>query len=158
MMRRRLAHEHGQGILEFAVIFPIFVLLIFVVIDGGILMGRYNNINHAAKEGARLAATGADDAEVMVRTEQQPGGLLNGAGGCGSGAPEVCVEWSDGPNGEPAGQVGSSVKVTVKYRYGLITPIVNWLKTDGFDVTSCAVTRLERPLSTSPAASGTGTC
>ena len=57
MIRKRLAGERGQGIIECAVIFPIFVLLVFVVVDGGILMGRYGGVNHAADTGARLAAT-----------------------------------------------------------------------------------------------------
>ena len=68
------------------------------------------------------------------------------------------MQWADGPNGEDAGQVGSSVKVVVKYRYGLITPLVTKIAGGGFDVTACAVMRLERPLPSPSSVSGSGSC
>ncbi len=149
-MLRRISREDGQGLVEFAVVFPIFILLVFVVIDGGILMGRYGNINHSANEGARLLAVAGggtqplDVNEIKARVKDQAHGLLDSAGDCGSGPPEICFEWADGPDGEEAGDVGSTVKVTVKYNYPLITPLVTSI-IGGFDIEACAVARLERP-------------
>ena len=148
-MLRRLSRQDGQGLVEFAVVFPIFMLLVMIVIDGGVLMGRYNNVNHAANEGARLlavAGAGDDPAfdpdEVRERVKDQAHGLLDDAGPCGSGAPEICLEWGLGPNDEAVGEVGSTVKVTLKYLYDPITPIPGF---DGWEVEACAVARLERP-------------
>jgi Flp pilus assembly protein TadG len=49
----------GQSLVEFALVFPIFILLVFGLID----MGRYayvnSTISQAAREGARLAAVEA---------------------------------------------------------------------------------------------------
>jgi len=153
-MNHRHLPEAGQGIVEFAVIFPLFVIVLFLLIDGGMLMGRYNNINNAAKEGARLAAVGANADAVATRVAQQAHGDLDGATGCGPGANTICLQWAGGPDGESAGQVGSTVKVTVHYRYGLKTPLLGGkilgysvLGFDGgFDVSACAVQRLERPV------------
>lgn len=160
MSTSRLRGERGQGIIEFAVIFPIFVLLIFVVVDGALVMGRYNNINHAANEGARLLAVSDDAAGVTDARNQvknQVHGLLNSAGDCGSGPPEICFQWVDGPAGEPAGQVGSAVKVTLKYNYSLITPLANKIS-GGITIEQCAVMRLERPYSAAPSSGGSSAC
>ena len=166
MIRSRRAGEHGQGILEFAVIFPIFIMLVFVVFDGGIMMGRYNAINHAAKEGARRAATGADATTVRAVVAGQSQGLLDATTTCDTtGDRSICVEWLDGPNTESAGQVGSEVRVTLRYRYGLKTPLANGSllglpitgMPSGFQMSSCALVRLERPI-LAAAPGGTGSC
>lgn len=150
-MDRQRTAERGQGIVEFAVIFPLLIAIIFVMIDGGLLMGRYNQVNHAAQEGARLAATGATSGQVVQRVRQQSIELLEDVpSGCAPGASErICVRWFDGPNGEPAGQVGSSVRVDVRYEYDFVTPIdsgpFGFAGVNDFDVNSCAIARLERP-------------
>jgi Flp pilus assembly protein TadG len=59
--RTRQARDHarGQTLVEFALVFPIFVLMLFGLID----MGRYvyfsSTLSQAAREGARLASVEA---------------------------------------------------------------------------------------------------
>lgn len=146
-MRRILLHgELGQGVVEFAVIFPVFMLFIFAVIDGGLTMGRYGEVNHAAKEGARLAATGATNNEVVARIRAQSQGVLDSVpAGCG-GSEYICVEYADGPssNASRPGEVGSTVKITIKYNFPGITPLLDSF--GGLDMSACAVARLERPV------------
>jgi len=130
--------------------------LVFAVIDGGLLMGRYNNINNATKEGARLGAVGAPARDIVTRVQQQAHGELDGAStNCGdyaSGSEDViCVQWITGANGESAGNVGSSVRVLAKYHYKFLTPIVNWFSGGGWTVTACAVQRLERSVAVAAA-------
>ena len=48
--------EAGQGIAEFALVFPIIALLLFAMIDCGRAVYAYNTIAGAAREGARVAA------------------------------------------------------------------------------------------------------
>jgi hypothetical protein len=147
-MRQLKAAERGQGIIEFAVIFPVFVLLVFVMIDGGVLMGRYNQVNHAAQEGARIGASGASWDEIKDHTRDQAIDLLDDVPeGCGSQG--ICVLWYGGDNSP--GEVGSYVKVTVRYDYDFITPIgegpfgaVGF--PDHMNVDACAIARLERPI------------
>jgi hypothetical protein len=147
------ALEDGQGIVEFAVIFPVFIMLVFVMIDGGVLMGRYNQVNHAAQEGARLGASGATKDQILQYTRAQSASLLddpNVEDSCLATVDErICVEWYDGPN--TAGEVGSYVRVTVHYDYGFVTPINNPIFNSAgmpphFDVDSCAIARIERPV------------
>ena len=55
----RFRGSRGQSLVEFALVFPIFILLVFGLID----MGRYayvnSTISQAAREGARVAAVEA---------------------------------------------------------------------------------------------------
>jgi hypothetical protein len=134
--------------LEFAAIFPTFVFLLFAVIDGGLLMGRYNNVNNAAKEGARLAAVGALQPAVVTRVKEQAHHLLDSVpanGDCRTYAADanaICVEWIKGPNDEAPGAVGASIRVRVKYQYNLITPLASKV-VGAWNVEACAIQRQE---------------
>jgi Flp pilus assembly protein TadG len=54
-MRRLLRHRAGQSMVEFAVLAPIFFLLLLGTIDLGRAVYTYNAISNAAREGARAA-------------------------------------------------------------------------------------------------------
>jgi Flp pilus assembly protein TadG len=63
-IRRSLAtrtrrRDHGQGLVEFALVLPIFLLLIFGVIDGGRYVYVNSTLSNAAREGARLGSVEA---------------------------------------------------------------------------------------------------
>ena len=45
----------GQGLVEFALVFPVFILLLFGIFDLGRAVYAYNTIGDAAREGARVA-------------------------------------------------------------------------------------------------------
>ena len=47
--------ERGQGLVEFALVFPVFILLLFGILDLGRAVYAYNTIGDAAREGARVA-------------------------------------------------------------------------------------------------------
>jgi Flp pilus assembly protein TadG len=153
-MMKHPSQQRGQGLVEFAVIFPLFAFLMFAVIDGGLLMGRYNQTNHAASVGARLgsvqqgSASAAVDAVVADAAVHGAGSAADYVHSCnfGGGGPDaaVCVQWLAGPNGEAPGDVGSQIRVAVKYKYTLITPLVNQIA--DWNITSCSVERQEQPL------------
>jgi hypothetical protein len=54
--RRRPA---GQALVEFALVLPIFLLLLFGLIDGGRLIYMHTVLSQAAREGARVASVEA---------------------------------------------------------------------------------------------------
>lgn len=47
--------ERGQGLVEFAVIFPILVLILMAIFDLSLLYLTINTVEHASREGARMA-------------------------------------------------------------------------------------------------------
>lgn len=146
------ARDSGQGLVEFAIIFPVLALLLFAIIDGGLAMGRYNNVNNSAKEAARYGATGANTSQIVERAKQHAHDYLNavpaegncadlGSGGAGD---VICVHWINGPNGESPGSAGSSVRVVIEHEYPFLTAIENWWGGGiTWTITECAVQRLE---------------
>ncbi len=163
-MLRRLSQQRAQGLVEFAVIFPIFAFLLFAVIDGGLLMGRYNNINNGAKEGARLGAVGAGQTDIVDRVMAQTHGLLTSSntttdcGLYGTTDNAICVQWITGVEGEPPGTVGASIRVKVKYTYQFLTPLLNWIGAGGWTVEACAIQREEQAIANPPNISSAQKC
>jgi len=51
--------RRGQTLVEFALVFPIFILLLFAVIDGGRYIFLSSALSNAAREGARLGSVEA---------------------------------------------------------------------------------------------------
>ncbi|HWS92219.1 MAG TPA: TadE family protein, partial [Mycobacterium sp.] len=49
-------HEHGQGLVEFALVFPVIVLLLIAAFDMSRAVYAYASIANAARQGARVAA------------------------------------------------------------------------------------------------------
>ncbi|MBI3748597.1 MAG: pilus assembly protein [Chloroflexi bacterium] len=68
----------GQSLVEFALVFPLFLLLLFGLLDVGRLVYMNSVISQAAREGARLASVEASwIGQGAVRTEcTQQGGTV----------------------------------------------------------------------------------
>jgi hypothetical protein len=60
MVRRRRG-ERGQAILEFAILTPLVLILVFIIADFGIGLAHRVILINAAREGARYGAVGAPD-------------------------------------------------------------------------------------------------
>lgn len=127
--RRDRRRSPGQALVEFALVIPIFLLLLAGMIDFGI--GLYSNmtINNAARDGARLGATNcsaiACDLAVRARVVAASSGLN----------PTVTVTCRDTSNvvvpcrpkqiSPPLTgvQKGDSVTVNAAYTYNMIWPL-----------------------------------
>ena len=70
------ANEKGQSLVEFALLLPILLLLLLGIIQFGIIFNGQITVTSAAREGARLAAVGADDEQVKDRVEEAAVALL----------------------------------------------------------------------------------
>jgi Flp pilus assembly protein TadG len=57
MIRRRRDSARGQGTVEFALVLPIFMLLVFAIIDGGRVVYANNELAQATRVVARVAST-----------------------------------------------------------------------------------------------------
>lgn len=123
--------SRGQALVEFALVAPLFLLLLFGIIETGRFIFYYEMLNNATREGARYA-------------------IVNGANSltCPTGPPEG-DSWACDPAGDdvvervrdaalgvvgadvavtpvwlPNNGRGSTVTVTATYRYSTIVPIV----------------------------------
>lgn len=65
----RWRNEEGQAVVEFALILPLLILLIFGMIDFGWLFYNKIEVNNASREGARYAAIHWNEADYVTDTE-----------------------------------------------------------------------------------------
>src|SRR5205823_2319029 len=54
--RRRLMCERGAELIEFAIVTPLLLLLVFGIANFGLMFQRYEVLTNEAREGARVAA------------------------------------------------------------------------------------------------------
>jgi Flp pilus assembly protein TadG len=125
MPRRR---EAGQALVEFALVFPIAILLILAVFDVGRLVLVYNGLTNAARECARLAIVNQDKTLVVQRVEDMTfaSALAN------AGDPDDLMSFrEEAPNADPLTNpecttlaTGCIAVVTARADWSAITPIV----------------------------------
>ena len=92
--KSKLRNEKGASAVEFALVLPIYLMLVFGIFQFGIAFNNWIALTHAAREGVRLAAVGQYD-EQRVRDS----------------APSVAIQ-SISVSGQE-GAVGDPVTVTV---------------------------------------------
>ncbi len=109
VMKRRGDTERGQSLAEFALVVPIFLVLIFSIVDFGMGFHAYIAVTNSAREGARIGAVGAD-ASTIEQKARDTADTLDQA------KLTVVVSNAQGPMGE-------SVIVEVGYEHTFITPL-----------------------------------
>ena len=105
--------ERGQGMVEFVLVLPIFLLLLFAIIDFGMGFHAWLTITNSAREGARLGAVRGTQAQIVTRVQDTSDSLDQS---------NMTITVTNAQ-----GTPGSSVIVDVDYDYTLITPLDNIL-------------------------------
>lgn len=166
---RRRRGQKGQSLAEFALVAPIFFLLVFSVIQFGIIFGAQNNLVNSARDAARKAATyrvneGSFDATTWASicdsieqtfrddVSDYPGmdgdsTLLN---------PTIAYEWEQQANGDWF----LVAHVSATYGHPLYVPLVSFFidGTDGtvderLTLTASEQMRIENPALETPLSS-----
>jgi len=129
--------RRGQTLVEFALLIPVFILLVVVVFDLGRAIYYYSAIYNAAREGVRFGVVHPDDETGMRNT------TVNYAFGLGLVGADVTYAGPGTP--EPVGGFDNpTVKVRVVYSFTPVTPLVERLLPGGqLTLTSEAVMRTE---------------
>lgn len=103
--------DRGAQAVEFALVLPLLLVLVFGIIDFGRALNAQISLNQAAREGVRASALGQTAAAVQSRT-------ITAADPLPLTAPDVTVA------GCPVTPVpAGNATVTVKYSFSFITPI-----------------------------------
>lgn len=68
---KKLHSETGASAVEFAIILPVLIIILFGIFEFGLVYRDYLAITHAAREGARMAAVG-DYSEAEVKQRSYP--------------------------------------------------------------------------------------
>ena len=117
--------EKGQSLAEFVLVLPIFLILVFAIIDFGLGFHAWLTVTNSAREGARLGAvrapaSGACDMDPSTKATNIICRVKETASSLDQAKLAVTVT---GDQGTP----GNSVVVKVDYDYDLITPLDNML-------------------------------
>ena len=106
------SREKAQGLVEFALVVPILLILAMSVVDFGWGLRAYLTVTNSAREGARLGITCATDQDIKDRVVAYSNGLI--------GDSNVTVVSNPCKNG---GKTGDPLTVKVAYDYKYITPL-----------------------------------
>ena len=114
----------GQSLVEFALILPLFMLIVLGIFDFGRAIYAYSALHNAAREGARYGAVHhCDTAGIITMAQQMAAGLGEGI--------------SVTSNIEPNLENPERIKVRVVFRFRAVTPLVGtFLGSDGSIVLS----------------------
>lgn len=130
--------KRGQGLVEFALILPVILLLFCIIIESGRLLHAYTTVQHAAREGARYAVTGQGKEDrldnIMQVARGAAGSLMVDGSKVWLGGADVpsfredagaLMIWVVGPDGyDDPGGPGERVRVIVEHNMPIITPLV----------------------------------
>jgi TadE-like protein len=178
--RRSLGDERGVALIEFALVLPLLLLIMFGMIDFGKAFNYWNDETHLANEAARDAVVNrspdpnwagdptnpAYKINTAVRKQADSAELRNGGTqSISSPGVRICI-WF--PNGTHA--VGDPVQVIVHAQYNWLAYLVGRGLPAHSDLSGTATMRLEQPYKadgtdafttgpeTAPQTDGSGTC
>jgi hypothetical protein len=144
-----LKDERGQALVEFTLVIPILLLVLFAVLHFGKAINYYNDATHIAAEGARYAAVNrkpipgnAQSLQAQLLAQADSTELRSGGSGSIPTAAQVCIEY---PNGTSA--IGDPVRVRMSFTYKWMPFISGFLPSHVAQtpIQSSAVMRLEAP-------------
>ncbi|UCE60839.1 MAG: pilus assembly protein [Phycisphaerales bacterium] len=73
LLRRRSSRARGAAVVEFAVVLPLLLTILFGIIEYGYVFMVRQSLQHAAREGCRLASLSTSDSpytNVITRVDQ----------------------------------------------------------------------------------------
>ncbi len=123
-MRRRARNESGQSLVEFTIVLLPLLLVLFGIIEFGLIMFQKVSIEHDAREAGRLAAV------------NDPAGKTAATG--------VFFTCTPNPNtGNASPSVGDTITAHVPYTYTYVIPLLSSFLGSSLNLASTASFRLE---------------
>jgi len=123
-MKRR---ESGQGLVEFALLLPAFILAVMMIVDIGRAVYYYSVVYNAAREGARAGVIDQSPSNIEAAAEHLASGILAGdnPNNCGSTKKKITsqVVTVTGTYLESY----DAIEVTVCYEFTAATPFLGRL-------------------------------
>lgn len=135
--------SRGQGLVELAVVLPIIMLLLLALFDAGRGVLFYTELTNASRAGARVAMVNQSNDTTCSGTvtfKCAAADVTTGMGIAPSDISNVEIEPSGSDCALPS---NCTAKVTVAYRFELITPIISALISD-VDLSASTTMPIER--------------
>jgi Flp pilus assembly protein TadG len=141
--------ERGAEAVEFALVVPMFLLLVFGVVDFGYMINHDTMINNASREGARAGAFNPDQAAINTLVRQS----LTTVEPIGTSPSKITVAVTCrtpsgstlcNPNDHVTDAIsGGTVIVTVTYAHSWITPVGSTIMPGGITLSKKTEMRIE---------------
>ncbi len=108
---RIIKSEKGASAVEFALILPILIILVFGIVQFGIAFNNYITITHAAREGARIAAVDLNNPVLknIIIERAFPVQITED---------DIVISTPEGTN------IGDPVEVEITYNISITIPLV----------------------------------
>ena len=126
-----IKNQKGQSLVEFAIILPILLLLLFGIAEFGIMLNSYLTIQIVPREGARLGIVGDSDLEITSLITTTSPNLT---------AADMSITITPS---ELNRKSGDTLQVTVTYNYHMTVPIISSLVGNVIVLTSQTSMRIE---------------
>ncbi|NPV27636.1 MAG: pilus assembly protein [Firmicutes bacterium] len=130
-LNQLIRQQRGQALVEVALVLPIFLLLIFGIIEFGRVLGAYLLITHASREGARAGAVGAADTDIANAVNNAVPTLDPG---------RVIIHISPDSTSRVR---GAALTVRVDYSVPLYAPFITSILTNPFPLSAQTTMRIE---------------
>ena len=124
--KQQRSHRRGQSLVEFALILPVFVLVLVGLFDLGRAVYAYSTINNAAREAGRLAIVDQTVTHIKALAVQRSVAL-------GLTPASISVDFRDPSTPNSANScstpitMGCIADVQVNYIFGASTPLIGQL-------------------------------
>jgi len=129
LLDKYIKNNRGQALVEFALVLPVLVLLIIGSMEFGLVINQYMVLAEAAREGARSAALGGSDTDVITVVQTAASQI---------DTTQLTITIL------PALRIrGSGVTVTVRKPVQAITPLISPFFPSGFKMQGAATMRVE---------------
>jgi Flp pilus assembly protein TadG len=131
------ANERGAEAVEFALVVPVFLLLVFGVVDFGWMINHDTMVNNASREGARLGALDPFTADIQATVLADSGTLDKSQ----ITVTVTCLPTSCATKGSATS--GGTVIVRVDYQHSWITPVGSTIRSGGITLSKTTQMRIE---------------
>lgn len=129
-------HCRGLAVVELAIVLPVFLMLLFGIIDFARMFFVQITLQHAMREGGRFGVTGSqladpvDPHNFQSRLDSIKRVVREAAVGVVMNPADIHVTSASGlPN--DAGGPGDTFTISMNYRFQFITPVVGQFFDDG---------------------------
>ncbi len=133
---KKYKREDGQAMVEFALILPIFLLILCGIIDFGWLFYNQLSLNNACREGARYAvvntADNADTQAIINHIENTTTTVFANDG------VDITVTYSS-----PADPTSGDITVSLKADISFFTPVLSTILGKEKTITSTVIMKVE---------------
>ena len=126
-----LRDDHGQALVEMALVLSILLLLLTGIVEFGRVLSAQLVVSHASREGARLGVVGAADDLIKQRARNAAGTL---------DANKISVTISPSPNERIR---GAQLKVEVGYPVEIVMPFMDKILPNPYLVRGATTMRVE---------------